>query len=272
MVETLEDIKVFRYIAEHTAYRPRIQEFLEREKQIGDMGMATLSGHLTPVQEFLQGIAGVENTVYLMADYPDEMDELFEAMLERNRHQYAALMEYPCDVIIGYEDTSTTVMSRNMFVSYSLPCINEYADICHEAGKLYITHMCGKLTGFANEIGSGRQDGVDSVCPPTTGDLYPWDARKVWGESKVVIGGIEPPALARISEKEAAALAVEVMQKVENKNGFLLSTGDAVPYATPIGNLKVIADLIAELGESSLTQQPDPETVQKFLKVRKHNF
>ncbi len=265
MVESIEDAKVFQYIAEHTQYRPRIEEFQAREAQIGDLGMATLSGNMSPVQETLQFLGGVENTVYLMMDYPDEMEELYAAMHERNRRQYAALLEYPCGVIIDYEDTSTTVMSRSMFVENSLPAINDYADLCHEAGKLYITHMCGKLTGFVQEVGSGRQDGVDSVCPPFTGDLCPWDARKAWGESKVVIGGIDPPRLSMITEREAMETAVEVMQKLENKIGFILSTGDAVPHDTPVGNMKSIADLIAALGESSLTQNPDPEIVQRFL-------
>jgi uroporphyrinogen-III decarboxylase len=266
MVESIEDAKIYQYIAEHTSYRPRIQEFLAREKQIGERGMATLSGNMSPVQETLQFLGGVENTVYLMADYPEEMDALFEAMQERNKRQYQALLEYPCGVIIDYEDTSTTVMSRSMFVDYSLPAINQYADLCHQAGKLYITHMCGKLTGFVKEIGSGRQDGVDSVCPPFTGDLCAWDARAAWGESKLVIGGIDPPRLSMVSQTEAAQMAVEVIRKLENKRGFLLSTGDAVAHDTPIGNLKIIADMIQALGAGSLSQNPDPEIVDRFLK------
>lgn len=265
LVESIEDAKIFQYVAEHTTYRPRIEEFTAREAQIGDMGMATLSGNMSPVQEMLQFVGGVENTVYLMMDYPDEMEELFASMHERNKRQFAALLEYPCGVIIGYEDTSTTVMNRTMFVENSLPAINEYADMVHEAGKIYITHMCGKLTGFINEVGSGRQDGVDSVCPPFTGDLCPWDARKAWGERKVVIGGIDPPRLSRIDESEAVEIAVEVMRKLENKRGFILSTGDAVAHGTPIGNMKRIAELIAALGAGSLTQNPDEEIIRSFL-------
>lgn len=252
LIESIEDAKIYQYIAEHTFYEPNIADFVKRDQQIGDMGLATLSGCMSPIQEVLQVLGGVENTVYLMADYPEEMDALFAAMHQRNKRQYAALLEYPCDVIIDYEDTSTTVMNRRMFTEYSLPAINEYADLVHQAGKLYITHMCGKLTGFAKEIGSGRQDGVDSVCPPNTGDLWPWDARKVWGPEKVVIGGIDPPRLSMVSKEEAGEMALEVIQKVEDKCGFILSTGDAVAHGTPIENLKQIADLIADLGEKSL--------------------
>ena len=173
-------------------------------------------------------------------------------MHERNKKQYQCLMEYPCSVIIDYEDTSTTVMSRNMFNEYSVPVINEYADLCHKNGRIFITHMCGKLTGFAKEIGEGRQDGIDSVCPPDTGDLYPWDARRIWGESKLVIGGIDPPTLSWSTPEQATAIAKTVIERVEDKRGFVLSTGDAVAHGTPIENLKAIADLIRAMGSRSV--------------------
>ena len=45
------------------------------------------------------------------------------------------------------------------------------------AGKVCIVHMCGKLKGFAAEVGAGRMDGIDSLCPPTTGDFWAHEAR-----------------------------------------------------------------------------------------------
>lgn len=259
MIESLEDIKVFTYIAEHTVYQPNISAFISREKEIGDDGIATLSGNTSPIQEVLQILGGVENTVYLMMDYPDEMDTLFAAMHERNLRQYKVLAQYPCGVVFDYEDTSTTVMNRSMFTDYSMPAFNDYADLLHGAGKLFITHMCGKLTGFAHEIGQGRQDGIDSVCPPNTGDLCPWDARRIWGSRKVVVGGIDPPALSRMTTEESVDTAIEICKKVENKNGYILSTGDAVPYGTPVQNLIAVTKLIEQLGRGSLTGDFDPE-------------
>ncbi len=265
LIESIEDAKLFSFIAEHTRYEPQIDVFRKRDQKIGEMGMATLSGNMSPIQELLQALSGVENTVYLMADYPEEMDQLLETMHQRNLRQYQALLEYPCDFIFDYEDTSTTVMSKSMFLNYSFPMINDYADLVHQEGKHFITHMCGKLTGFIDEIAKGRQDGLDSVCPPHTGDLYSWDAKRILGNDKVLIGGIDPPHLSQISKYDTIAMTEEIIRKVENKTGFILSTGDAVPYGTPIENLKVISDLIRELGSSSLTQSPDEAVLKRFL-------
>lgn len=246
LVETDEDIKIYQYIMENTTYTDRIKEFVQRDTFIGDDGIASVSAPMSPIQELLQDICGVENTVYLMADYPDEMDELMETMHESNKKQFHLLADYPCEAIIAYEDTSSTVMSRNMFLNYSQPQINDYAKIMHDNGKIYITHMCGKLSAFAEEIGAGLQDGIDSVCPPTTGDLCCWDARKIWGPNKIIIGGIEPPALARMNVEETLAYVDEIFQHMKGERGFILSTGDATPYGTPIENLLAITKYIKE--------------------------
>ncbi|WMJ22744.1 uroporphyrinogen decarboxylase family protein [Paludicola sp. MB14-C6] len=251
MVETLDDIKVFQYICENTEYIPLIEQFIEEDKMIGDMGIASVDGQMSPIQELLQFISGVENTVYLLMDYPDEIEELFSAMHERNKRQYNTIFQYPCDFIFDYEDTSTTVMSRNMFEEYSLPAINDYSDWVHSQNKIFITHMCGKLSGLSDLIAKGRQDGIDSVCPPQTGDFYPWDARNAWG-CKRVIGGIDPPSLVLKSQPQIMEIVSQILQQVTNKQGFILSTGDAVPFGTPINLLKDITDLIKGLGPKSL--------------------
>ena len=247
MIETVEDIKVYEYIAEHMTFAENIKAFIDRDKFIGDDGLATPTGPHSPIQELLQELAGVENTVYLMADYPDEMDELMQVMQDANIRNYKVLAEYPSDVVFDYEDTSSTVMSRSMYTDYSSPAINDYAKILHDSGKLFITHMCGKLTAFKEEIGQGKQDGIDSICPPDTGDLYIWDARKAWGTDKLLIGGIDPPELSRITPQECEKRVLEIYEKLEDKRGFILSTGDAVPFGTPIENLITITRTVEKL-------------------------
>lgn len=265
-VETLEDIKTYQYMCENTTYKPHKLLFSIRDRMIGSRGIATLSGNYSPVQELLQIGSGVENTVYLLADYPDEVEELFAVMHERNLRQYKTLLEYPCDYIFDYEDTSTTVMSPSMFEDYSLPAINDYSDLVHSAGKTFITHMCGKLTGFGDLISKGRQDGIDSVCPPETGDLEPWNAKNLLGKEKVIIGGIDPPSLVFMNKRQTAERVAEIIRKTEDKKGFILSTGDAVAYGTPIENLKVISDLIKMLGSKSLGNDVSDKIIEDVLK------
>lgn len=253
------DLKTFRFIAENTDYSPNYEAFLERDAYIGDDGVASASGIMSPLQELLQFQIGVENTVYFLADYPEEMAELMAVMQQRNLRQYAVIADSPAKIVIDYEDTSTTVMNPSMFTEYSLLQFNEYADVMKNAGKIFITHMCGSLNGLKAQIGSGRQCGVDSVCPPDTGDLTVWNARAAWGE-KIIIGGICPPDLVIRNAEENLYTVCEIIKKMPTLKGYILSTGDATPYGTPVPTLKAITSLIKNLGPASLTGDFDTQT------------
>lgn len=244
LIKKPEDLKIYQYVVEHTDYIPQIELFSKRDQEIGDDGLATPTGLASPIQQMLQYLAGVESTVYLMYDYPDEMDELLNAMHQCNIRQYRVLAEYPAEVVFDYEDTSSTVMSPSMFRDYTAPAIADYTKILHDSGKKFITHMCGRLHAFAEMIGEGIQDGIDSVCPPDTGDLYAWDARNCWGNKKVIIGGIDPSAFSRMSTEQSVETVWEIMNKMPDLDGFILSTGDAVAYGTPIENLKAVTDYL----------------------------
>ncbi len=247
LLSTPEDVKVMTHIARNTQYIPRFELFEERKKAIGDDGIPTPTAPCSPLLETLQVLCGLENTTYLLLDEEDAMREMFAALHERNKNYYRLMCDLDTPVVFAYEDTSTTIMSRDWFQSLAAPCLNEYAKILHGAGKLYITHMCGKLSDFSEDIAKILSDGIDSVCPPTTGDMECWDAKSAFG-GKVIIGGIEPSSLVMKSEEAILSHVSEILERMRGGRGFILSTGDAVPHGTSVELLKKIADLVAREG------------------------
>lgn len=265
LLNNIEDVKIYQYIVENTQYSPCYKEFLERDAFIGRDGIATPSGNLTPVQRLMQTLMGIQNFVYLMEDYPDEMNSLLQAMHECNKISYQLMAESPSPVVFTYEDTSTTVMSKDMYLKYSAPQLDDYADILHKCGKTFIVHMCGKLKGFADIIKEGKMDGIDSLCPPTTGDLWAHEARNVWGEGKIIIGGLEPPALVRMTVEETIRYTVDVLNRIVPGRAFVLSSGDAVSYGTPVENLLAITRVIELAGKFPLNGSIDPDIMVKEI-------
>ena len=243
-VHNADDVRILQYIIENTCWEPDFQAFADRERIVGDRGMATASGPLTPLTDFLEYQAGVEMTVYLLADHPREMAACFETVHENNLKAYRLLAESPAELIIAYEDTSSTVISPEFYRKYCSPLIDRYASICRSAGKWFITHMCGKLSAFHGQIRQGLQHGVDSVCPPPSGDVWAHEARQAWGPEKVVIGGIEPAALVRMSPDQTRLYVKRVLDAMPTFRRFILSTGDATPYGTPVENLQAVAEIV----------------------------
>jgi len=244
LIESVEDAKIMAYIARNTNIELLHDAFDERKRFLGDDGIPTPTAPCSPLMETLQVLCGLENTTYFLMDDEDVMLDLFDALNERNKVIYKALCDLDSPVVFCYEDTSTTIMSKNWLNEYATPYLNEYADILHNGNKKFITHMCGKLTGFVDDLQcSLKSDGIDSLCPPTTGDLNIWDARKAF-PNKILIGGIEPPSLVQKSQKEILENVEEIIEKMPDRRGFILSTGDAVPHGTSIETLKAVADLV----------------------------
>lgn len=244
-VSTVEDLKVLQYVWEHTHFEADFDGFRERIRAIGDDGIPTSDGPQSPIQHFYMFLCGVQATTYLLVDYPTEMAECFSVMHQKNLEHYRLVCESPTNVVIDYENTSSTVMSPAFYRQHSEPFINEYANICHAADKLFITHMCGKLSAFNVELRRGRQDGFDSICPPTTGDIWPSEARAAWGDDKVIIGGVEPAALARMDASETRTYVTRILDEMPTLRRFVLSTGDATAYGTPVENLCAVTDVVA---------------------------
>jgi len=256
-----EDIRIFKYVAANTDYIADEERFAARQNQIGDAGLATPSGPMSPFQEISQFGTGLENAVYYMMDYEDEMKDLLTVMHERNMRCYRELVKTSAPVIIDYEDTSTTTLSRSLLENYSIPYIEDYNKIVQDSGKIFIAHMCGKLTGFINQINQLNVNGIDSLCPPNTGDLCCWNARNLWGDRKVIIGGIDPVSLAMEDVPAVLDSVTEIICRMPDKRGFILSTGDATAHGTPIANIVSVVKFIHTLGDKALLPEVDEDYV-----------
>jgi hypothetical protein len=173
LISKLEDVKTYRTLLEATRVEPDDAAFRARDARIGAAGLPTASGPMTPLQEFLQILCGVETTVYLLHDHPEEMRVCFEMMHARNKRIYQTLSSGPAKVIVAYENTSSTEISPAYYRRYCAANIDDHAEISHAGGNWFITHMCGRLRAFWDDFRTGRQDEIDSVCPPSTGDLWP---------------------------------------------------------------------------------------------------
>lgn len=241
-ISTLNDMKVYQYVIENSIVEPDYTKFSEVDNYIGDHGMATASIYETGITNMISRMMGLETMVYMKYDYPDEFDELVTAFHEFNKSILKITCQSPAQAIFSYEGTSTTTISADMYYNYSMPQDNDYADIVHSFGKFFIVHMCGKLTGFKDMISSGRMDGIDSLCPPAAGDVTLAEGLKYF-PGKLLIGGLEPPALSSMTVKETERYVTDILEECRYSNCFILSTGDAAAYGTPVENIGKVLEI-----------------------------
>ncbi len=249
LIENLEDVSIMQYVEEHKQLAPSYEPVETAQARIGEDGIATVSASSTPLATLSEMHMGLERFVYMLYDHTAEMEALMSVMHENNKQEHAILARSPSPVVFMYEDTSTTTISRDLYQRYCRSQIDDYAAIVQREGKPYIVHMCGKLKGLADLIGATAMDGVDSLCPPTTGDLWAHEALTLWPD-KVVVGGLEPAYLERASVPEVRAYVLRVLENAAPGRGLVLSTGDATAYGTPLENLRAVTEVVQRFNMS----------------------
>lgn len=243
-IKRKEDLNIYKYLLENIQPKPNFNNFQKEVDYIGDDGLATASGPSTPLMRLLQKDMGVENFYYYLNDYPKEMEEILDIMHERNKKIYHIIVKSPAKVIIDYENSSTNLFSPQIFERYCLNQINEYADIGHQAGKIFLTHMCGKLDKIIDLLDRGKQDGIIDISPLPTGDLNISKALKAWGKTKIVMGGIDATAFIQLSVDGIKEYVKDLLRQIGPANNFILGSGDATPYGTPLENLKAVTEVV----------------------------
>jgi uroporphyrinogen-III decarboxylase len=243
-IHTVADIHILEYMVEHTHHRENYAAFREHDQRIGEGGIATTSSPMTPLMDFMENLCGIQNTYFLLADHPTEMQACLGLMQAKNNEAYQLIAQGPEVVVICYEDTSSTILSPRVFRQYCAPALNEYAEICHAAGKLFLTHMCGKLSAFNSQLKTGLQDGIESICPPSTGDIWAREARAAWGPEKILFGGLEPASLERMTVAETTAYVTNILDQMPTFRRFILGTGDATAHSTPVANLRAVSEVV----------------------------
>jgi uroporphyrinogen-III decarboxylase len=247
-IKTVEDIKIYKFVLENTYPVPTYEEFIKEDMYVGERGIATTNSPSTAFHDLIEHEIGLENFYYMLYDYTDELEDLMDVMHELRKKQAQIVAASPAQVVIGYENTSTTTQSPRIFEKYVQPHLNEYADIMHSGGKIFAAHMCGKLHGLTRQIADLNIDGVLDIAPDPTGDVTLNDAYNFWGSEKFISGGIDATVFIGCNPFEIKDYVKAIITKLPKKSGIILGSGDALPLGTPFENLLAVTEAVNEYG------------------------
>ena len=116
-VETMDDFRVMRYIYENSIYKENYEPFLMYDKIWGEDGIsfAMAMASMAPLQKLLARWAGMEKTIELYMDYPDEFEQIFSSIEQGQEALVEVLAKSPAPVIILPENLSSEVTGANFF-------------------------------------------------------------------------------------------------------------------------------------------------------------
>jgi len=192
MVGGVGDLKIIRCVFERTRYTARWDTLRQVEKMVGDLGLPLVQSPYTGLGFLMSRYAGVEQTVMLAVDEPDEFQETIATINAAHEKVFRLMAEGPSQVLLVSDNLSSDVQSPPWLARYSGSYYRKMADIAHACGKPLEVHIDGRLRGLLGAVAEMGIDGVDAVTPAPWGDLSPEQCRDEAGDDLVLSGGIPP--------------------------------------------------------------------------------
>ncbi len=199
----------------------------------------------SPLMDVLQHLAGIDQGQYLLADYPDEIGELFAAM----HRVLMARAEIVCagtpgDLVYLVENTSTTLVSPEQFRRYCLPYLSEYAAVARAHGRQLGLHMCGHLKALLPDLDTLPVTAFEAFTSPTVGNTTLLDGR-TGCPGKCLIGGTNAAIWTRPARDIIAHLQQQ-LEELPHHRGLILSSAGVMPPAATPETIKTVVEWIGE--------------------------
>ena len=191
-VQTVEDIKLMTGVFEDVTVSLNSEQLRTAKGQSEQMGQSALTRDAigeSPLMYWLEWLAGIENGHFLLMDYQEEVEALFDAMHRVLVHKTELLCEHsPADVFYLTENTSTTLISPKQYRRYCARHIGEYARITEAADRDLVLHMCGHLKALLPDLAQIPAQALEAFTSPTLGNTTLLDGRSACA-NKCLIGG-----------------------------------------------------------------------------------
>jgi len=241
LIKGPEDFAAYQAMVEDERYEPAYEQ---AAVDIERSGLATVDVPGTPLMHLLLWIMDAQPTLLAMMDYPGEMVELMAAMHEKNKEFYRLAAAGPGQILRPMEDTSAMLTGPTMYAEHCVAHLNDYAEITHAAGKLFITHMCGHLGGMSEVLAGVDLDGIEAITPPPLGSADLGEMRRSLGDIWL-IGGVDPSLYATASAEDMAHHVAGTLQVMLGDRKFMLGH-EEIPAAAKMENVQAVTRLVEQ--------------------------
>lgn len=245
-LKTAEDFKIQLWIEENTRFEvdldPVQQHFAGNGCEGLSIGMLLPRGK-SAYQSLVEHYVGTEELVYALADYPETVQALWQAMVENDLKAAKLAVESGAYAYyLTWEDSSTQNYSPRQYRRYIASEIAQWCELLNTNGMRYIQHACGHLKHLLSMMQQSGVFAVESISPPPTGNIALRDARTLVGDEFGIIGGIEPTQFLNLSLQE---LALYVEQVIADGQGgpFILANSDSCPPGVTVEKFKLVAEI-----------------------------
>jgi len=247
MVKRVEDLKVLRFIVENTSYYPAYESFIKAEKDVGDDGIALFQGAPSvPMIQLMKTYTGWLAGLYMLYDYPKEMEEAADVITRDAVEAYKLLADSPAKVIETGDNLDERTFSPRLFERYGLPFYRQMSKVLHAKGKIYKSHACGWVKHLLPMIRDSGLDAIEAFTTAPMSDLTIKEARELLEGKVSLMSGIPSVIMSRrnMSDEDFREFVIGVLDDIQPGNGFVLGMADNVPADADFDRVYTISQIV----------------------------
>ncbi len=241
-VKTLDDIPVMEYILDHSEFVFDRDNFEQANRMFGDRGVVQTFYPRSPLQRLFISYMGWENTIYLLHDSPQEIEQFLKVIEEWDDKMYQVLLDSPIQILNFGENIDAHIDAPRLFEQYLMPYYDKRIKQVHQKGKFCHIHMDGALKPLLPFLKYLDFDGIEAATPLPQGDVTLEELKEAMGE-KILLDGI--PAIMFLEQytlDELAELAIKVLDMFSPH--LILGASDEVPPPADIERVRFVAEIV----------------------------
>jgi hypothetical protein len=250
LVKSIDDLRIYRWVAEHADWSADYAYAARRGPQIGDQGVLLGYLHHSPLMQMVALDAGIEFVAVTDADDPDLLASTLAAWAEALVPAQRIAIESPAEVLMIPDNLSSEVVGTRLFERYLRPYYETWTPRVRDAGKPSCVHLDGTLRGLLAQVGGCGFTFVEAMTPAPVGDVpvSAWPSFR--GGSDVVYWGGIPGAYFSpvVSDAEFERHVRETLSVMRADRRMVLGVADQVPPDALERRVRRVADLVDEQG------------------------
>lgn len=213
------------------------------EKNLPD-DMCIIGGGFGHFCEFLTWLMGYETLCLALYDDRGLVRAIYDRILDQSVRVARIVSQFGrVKLMLGSDDmgfrTGTLISPADMR-EFVLPGHKEVARISHDAGKPYLLHSCGNLSGILEDLIEDVELDAKHSFEDTIEDVR--DAKLAYGDRLTLLGGIDMDFLCRATESQVRHRVRETLDVCQSGGGYCLGTGNSVANYLPLGNYLAMLD------------------------------
>jgi hypothetical protein len=242
-VTTREELRVAAWREAHATWEWDQAQYDAWQANVGDLGAPTMFMPRMNVQCLYIEKMGVENAVYAIYEWRDEVEAFFRELEGSDDRLLDVIAASPIEITNFGENVHAGTLSPDLFLEYHLPACRRRCERLHAAGKFVTSHWDGDvrpLLPFARETGL---DGIEAITPVPQGDVTLEETREALGDEMFLVDGI--PAVL-FDETYPVEMLVETAERVVELFAprLVLGISDEISSTGDIERVRVVGEIV----------------------------